>query len=56
MTQLGHIRKMGNLKNLISMIPGLSKMAKNIDIDDDAFTKLEAIIQSMTPKNAKIQP
>ena len=53
MTQLGHIRKMGNLKNLISMIPGLSKMAKNIDIDDDAFTKLEAIIQSMTPQERK---
>jgi len=49
LSQLNHIRKMGNIKNLISMIPGMSKVAKNLDIDDDAFSKLEAIIQSMTP-------
>lgn len=48
-TQLNHIRKMGNLKNLISMIPGMGKIAKNLDIDDNAFNKIEAIINSMTP-------
>jgi signal recognition particle subunit SRP54 len=53
MTQLNHIRKMGNLKNLIGMIPGMSKLAKDIDIDDNAFNKLEAIIQSMTPQERK---
>ncbi len=53
MTQLNQIRKMGNLKNLIGMIPGMSKLAKDIDIDDNAFNKLEAIIQSMTPAERK---
>ena len=53
MTQLNHIRKMGNLKNLIGMIPGMSKLAKDIDIDDNAFNKLEAIINSMTPDERK---
>ena len=48
-TQLGQIRRMGNLKNLISMIPGMGKMAQNLDIDDKAFDKVEAIINSMTP-------
>lgn len=52
-TQLNHIRKMGNLKNLISMIPGLGKVAKNLDIDDNAFNKIEAIINSMTPLERK---
>jgi signal recognition particle subunit SRP54 len=52
-TQLNHIRKMGNLKNLISMIPGMGKMAKNLDIDDNAFSKIEAIINSMTPLERK---
>ena len=52
-TQLNHIRKMGNLKNLISMIPGLGKVAKNLDIDDNAFSKIEAIINSMTPSERK---
>lgn len=50
LTQLNHIRKMGNLKSLINMIPGMGKMAKNLDIDDSAFDKIEAIIFSMTPE------
>lgn len=49
LTQLGHIKKMGNIKSLINMIPGMSKMAQNIDIDDKAFSKIEAMIKSMTP-------
>ena len=47
--QLNQIRKMGDIKSLINMIPGMSKMTKNLDIDDKAFNKVEAIIQSMTP-------
>lgn len=49
LTQIGQIKKMGNIKSLISMIPGMGKLAKNLDIDDDAFKKVESIIQSMTP-------
>lgn len=49
-SQLNQIRKMGDLKSLINMIPGMSKMTKNLDIDDTAFSKVEAIIQSMTPE------
>ena len=48
--QLNQIKKMGDLKSLINMIPGMSKMTKNLDIDDKAFNKVEAIIQSMTPE------
>ncbi len=44
------IKKMGNLKELASFIPGMSKLMKNIDIDDDAFKSIEAIILSMTPE------
>ena len=40
---------MGNLKDLASMIPGVGKAMKNVDIDDDAFKNIEAIINSMTP-------
>jgi signal recognition particle subunit SRP54 len=40
---------MGNIKNLISMIPGMGKMARDLDIDDQAFDKISAIIYSMTP-------
>jgi signal recognition particle subunit SRP54 len=47
--QLQQIKKMGNLKDLMSMIPGVGKAMKNIDISDDAFKEVEAIIQSMTP-------
>jgi signal recognition particle subunit SRP54 len=50
MNQIQQIKKMGNLKDLASMIPGMGKMLKKIDIDDDAFKGIEAIIQSMTPE------
>ena len=49
MGQLQQIKKMGNLKEIASMIPGVGKALKNIDIDDNAFVGIEAIIQSMTP-------
>ena len=48
-SQIQQIKKMGNLKDLTSMIPGVGKMMKNIDIDDNAFKNIEAIIHSMTP-------
>lgn len=48
--QIHQIKKMGNLKDLAGMIPGMGKMMKNIDFDDDAFKGIEAIIYSMTPK------
>jgi len=48
--QIQQIKKMGNLKELASFIPGMGKLMKNIDIDDDAFKSIEAIIQSMTPQ------
>ncbi|NDV70075.1 signal recognition particle protein [Dysgonomonas sp. 25] len=48
--QIQQIKKMGNLKELASMIPGVGKAIKDLDIDDDAFKSIEAIIQSMTPK------
>ena len=50
LSQIHQIKKMGNLKDLASMIPGVGKAIKDIDIDDDAFKSIEAIIQSMTPK------
>jgi len=49
LSQLAQIRKMGDIKSLLGMIPGMSKMTKNLDIDDKAFNKVEAIILSMTP-------
>ena len=49
LTQIGQIKKMGNLKDLASMIPGIGKAIKDGDIDDDAFKGIEAIIRSMTP-------
>ncbi len=48
--QIQQIKKMGNMKDLIGMIPGAGKMMKNMDIDDDAFKHIEAIIHSMTPE------
>ena len=48
--QIAQIRKMGDLKHLMNMIPGMSKMTKNLDIDNSAFNKVEAIIFSMTPQ------
>jgi signal recognition particle subunit SRP54 len=50
MAQINQIKKMGDLKSLMGMVPGMSKLTKDIEIDDKAFTKVEAIIQSMTPK------
>lgn len=47
--QIQQIKKMGNIKELASMIPGVGKAIKNLDIDDDAFKSIEAIIYSMTP-------
>lgn len=47
--QLGQIKKMGNIKDLLAMIPGIGKAIKDIDISDDAFKGIEAIINSMTP-------
>ncbi|MRT93325.1 signal recognition particle protein [Ancylomarina sp. 16SWW S1-10-2] len=49
LSQISQIKKMGNLKDLASMIPGVGKALKNVDIDDDAFKGIEAIIYSMTP-------
>ncbi len=50
LSQLAQIRKMGDLKSLMNMIPGMGKMTKNLDIDESAFNRVEAIIFSMTPK------
>ncbi|MCQ2227983.1 MAG: signal recognition particle protein [Bacteroidales bacterium] len=50
LAQIHQIKKMGNLKDLASMLPGVGKMLKNVDIDDNAFKGVEAIIYSMTPK------
>ncbi len=48
--QIRQLRKMGDLKNLLSMVPGMGKMLKDIDIDNSAFDRVEAIINSMTPE------
>ena len=48
--QIQQIKKMGNIKDLMSMIPGVGKAVKDLDIDDDAFKGIEAIIRSMTPE------
>jgi signal recognition particle subunit SRP54 len=47
--QLEQIKKMGNIKDLLGMIPGVGKAIKDIDISDDSFKGIEAIINSMTP-------
>jgi signal recognition particle subunit SRP54 len=49
MSQIQQIKKMGNIKDLAGMIPGMGKAMKNLDMDDDAFNGIEAIINSMTP-------
>ena len=49
MAQIAQVKKMGNVKDLMGMIPGVGKAMKNMDVDDDAFKGIEAIIQSMTP-------
>jgi signal recognition particle subunit SRP54 len=51
--QIEQIKKMGNSKDLLSMIPGVGKMLRNIDIDDNAFKGVEAIIHSMTPQERR---
>lgn len=48
--QIQQIKKMGNLKDLMGMVPGVGKMMKNVDVDDDAFKAIESMIQSMTPQ------
>ncbi len=49
LSQIQQIKKMGNIKDLVGMIPGMSKMMKDVDVDENAFKGIEAIIQSMTP-------
>jgi len=49
LSQIQQIKKMGNLKDLAGMIPGMGKAIKNMDFDDDAFKGIKAIIYSMTP-------
>ena len=53
--QLQQIKRMGDIKSLMGMIPGMNKLTKDIDIDDSAFGKVESIIQSMTPQE-RAQP
>ena len=53
MSQIQQIKKMGNIKDLAAMIPGMGKQLKDIDIDDNAFKGIEAIIHSMTPHERK---
>ena len=49
MSQLQQIKKMGNIKDLLGMIPGVGKAVKDLDISDNSFKGIEAIIRSMTP-------
>jgi signal recognition particle subunit SRP54 len=49
LSQIQQIKKMGPMKDLVSMIPGMAKATKDLDIDDDAFKYIEAMIYSMTP-------
>ncbi|MDP5169327.1 MAG: signal recognition particle protein [Bacteroidia bacterium] len=55
LSQIQAIKKMGNIKDLIGMIPGMGKMVKDVDIDNDAFKHIEAIIRSMT-KEERMKP
>ena len=50
LSQIEQIKKMGNVKDLVGMIPGMGKALKNTEIDNDSFKSIEAIIHSMTPK------
>src|SRR5210317_2100465 len=50
LSQIQQVKKMGNMKDLMGMIPGVGKMVKDVDIDDNAFQGIEVIIGSMTPK------
>ncbi|MDA3820236.1 MAG: signal recognition particle protein [Candidatus Delongbacteria bacterium] len=51
--QIQQIKKMGNIKDLMSMVPGMGKAIRDLDIDDDAFKGIEAVIRSMTPEERK---
>lgn len=51
--QIQQIKRMGNMKDLMGMIPGVGKVIKDVDINDDAFKHIEAIIQSMTPEERR---
>lgn len=53
LAQIAQIKKMGNIKDLVGMIPGMGKMMKDVEIDNDAFKGIEAIIGSMTPYERK---
>lgn len=53
LTQIQQVKRMGNMKDLVGMIPGASKMMKDVQIEDDAFKHIEAIIYSMTPTERK---
>ncbi|MDR0982769.1 MAG: signal recognition particle protein [Culturomica sp.] len=55
LSQIQQIKKMGNMKDLVSMIPGMSKVLKNVDIEEDAFKSVEAIIYSMT-REERVNP
>ncbi len=50
LSQLGQVRKMGNVKDLLGMIPGVGKQIKDLDIDESHFKRIESMIQSMTPE------
>ena len=53
LAQIQQIKKMGNIKELAAMIPGMGKAVRDMDIDDDAFREIEAIIRSMTPEERR---
>ena len=53
LAQIAQIKKMGNMKDLLGMLPGVGKALKNVDIPDDAFKHVEAIICSMTPQERR---
>jgi signal recognition particle subunit SRP54 len=52
-TQLQQIKKMGNIKDLLGMIPGVGKQIKDLDVNDDSFKGIEAMINSMTPEERR---
>jgi len=54
--QIQQIKKMGNMKSLMSMIPGMGKAVKDMDMDDNAFKSIESIINSMTPYERENPP
>ena len=54
LSQLQQIKKMGNIKDLLGMLPGMGKAVKDLDVDDDSFKPIEAIIRSMTPQEREM--